>query len=277
MGKRVASQQEMIPRNSFYLVQVVVFRLPATFNSQSIDGSCEQNTFSHCMYRRRHFVSTSHMMSNAHAWLKSEKIHRPSKRTKRQVQGNLSLTSRGYTSWTSRRSQRGQYRETCRGNVDYRISGIPHSTVQKEDSNRKETVKRLIQQFENHPNRNCCCKTFNKIEEINPFSKDSKDWITDMGNTEYFELCDTSSKIQCPDCAPCTGKLASYTAHVASAGSLQKGIDRWKMIRRADNFWLCHQKESFPRCQTWTIYAADHVLQSTWYVEESPQQQEWSL
>ena len=31
-------RQEMIPTNSFYLVQVVVFRLPATFNSQAIDG-----------------------------------------------------------------------------------------------------------------------------------------------------------------------------------------------------------------------------------------------
>ena len=38
-------------------------------------------------------------------------------------------------------SQRGKYWETCRGNVDYRIPGIPHSTVKKENSNRKETVK----------------------------------------------------------------------------------------------------------------------------------------
>ena len=33
------------------------------------------------------------------------------------------------------------------------FKGFPHSTVQKEDSNRKEIVKRLIQQFEIHPNR----------------------------------------------------------------------------------------------------------------------------
>ena len=38
MGKLVASQQEMISTNSFYLVQVVVFRLLATFNSQAING-----------------------------------------------------------------------------------------------------------------------------------------------------------------------------------------------------------------------------------------------
>ena len=39
-------------------------------------------------------------------------------------------------------SQRGKCRETCRGDVGYRIQGVPHSTVQKEDSNRKEIVKK---------------------------------------------------------------------------------------------------------------------------------------
>ena len=98
-------------------------------------------------------------------------------------------------------SQRGKYRETCRGNVDYRIPGIPHATVQKEDSNRKETVKRLIQQFENHPNGDSLIEDLNRTEEFNPFSEKSKELITSMGNTEYFELCETSSKIQCLDCA----------------------------------------------------------------------------
>ena len=31
-------------------------------------------------------------------------------------------------------------------------------------------------------------------------SKESKDLIADMNNTEIFELCETSSKQQCPDC-----------------------------------------------------------------------------
>ena len=38
-------------------------------------------------------------------------------------------------------------------------------------------------------------------EEFNSFSEKSKELITSMGNTEYFELCEISSKIQCPDCA----------------------------------------------------------------------------
>ena len=34
---------------------------------------------------------------------------------------------------------------------------------------------------------------FNKTEEINPFSEESKDLITDMGDTEIFELYETST------------------------------------------------------------------------------------
>ena len=39
-------------------------------------------------------------------------------------------------------TRRAKYEETRSGNVGYRIPGIPHSTVQKEDSNRKEMVKK---------------------------------------------------------------------------------------------------------------------------------------
>ena len=38
-----------------------------------------------------------------------------------------------------RESQRYQYTETCRGNVDYRIPDIPLSTVHQVDKNRKES------------------------------------------------------------------------------------------------------------------------------------------
>ena len=50
-------------------------------------------------------------------------------------------------------SSSGTGGETRGSNIDYRIPGIPHSTVQKRDTNRTETVKKLIQQFENHPNK----------------------------------------------------------------------------------------------------------------------------
>ena len=47
----------------------------------------------------------------------------------------------------------------------------------------------------------CCSRTFQKSEEINHFSRKSKDLITEMGNNEIFEFYETSSKRQCSDCA----------------------------------------------------------------------------
>ena len=97
-------------------------------------------------------------------------------------------------------SASGSYGETLSGNVDYRIPGIPHSAIQQQDTSRRETVKKLIQQFESHPNKEFFLQDLNKTEEINMFSERSKKLITDMGSTEIFELCETSSKRQCTDC-----------------------------------------------------------------------------
>ena len=72
-------------------------------------------------------------------------------------------------------------------------------TVEQVDTNRKETVRRFVEQFDNHPSRNVLLKDFEKSEEINHFSEESKDLITDMGNNEIFEFCKTSSKRQCPE------------------------------------------------------------------------------
>ena len=96
-----------------------------------------------------------------------------------------------------------QYRETCGSDhcVDFRIRGIPHSTVEQVETNRKEKVRRLLEQFESHPNWNMLLKDYKKSEEINHFSRESKDLITEMGNNEIFKFCETSSKRQCPDCA----------------------------------------------------------------------------
>ena len=54
----------------------------------------------------------------------------------------------------------------------------------------------------------------NKAGKINKLSEESKELITDMGNTEYFELCETSSKQQCPDCKIYMWKLALCVVHV---------------------------------------------------------------
>ena len=152
-----------------------------------------------------------------------------------------------------------KYKETCRGDVGYRIQGIPHSTVQKE-----EIVKRLIQQFENHLNRDSLVEDLNKTEEFNPFSEKLKELITSMGSTEYFELCEISSETQYPDCAinweagmeHCTcGKGMR-----PSERNPQLNKERYDVLSIPASLL---KKRSYPWNQTWTICAAVHVLQST--------------
>ena len=90
--------------------------------------------------------------------------------------------------------------ETGSNTVDYRIPGVPLSAVEQQDTHRKAKVKKLIEKFENHPNKESFLQDFMQTKEINKFSQESQDLIADMNNTEIFELCETSSKQQCPDC-----------------------------------------------------------------------------
>ena len=59
--------------------------------------------------------------------------------------------------------------------IDFRISGLPHSVVKQAENNR---VRELVKQIENHPQK-------------------SKKIIQDIGNVELFELFETDTKTQC--------------------------------------------------------------------------------
>ena len=86
-----------------------------------------------------------------------------------------------------------EFGETRSGNIDFRIQGLPHSTVQKEDDVRRETVQKLIHQFETHPNRESLMTDSDKNQKFNLFSERSKELIRSMTNTEYFERCEITS------------------------------------------------------------------------------------
>ena len=79
------------------------------------------------------------------------------------------------------------YGETCNNTVVYRISGVPLSAVEQQNTTRGNKVKRLIEKFVNHKQR----KSF------------IQDLIADLNNTEIFEVCENSSKQQYLDCNAC--------------------------------------------------------------------------
>ena len=91
-------------------------------------------------------------------------------------------------------------RETCRGKIDFRIQGLHHSAGQEHDHIRKQAVQKLIHQFENHPNKEALQADTQQNSAFNPFSEHSKDMMYSMGSMEYFEICEITPNIPCPNC-----------------------------------------------------------------------------
>ena len=90
-------------------------------------------------------------------------------------------------------SESKRYGETCNNTVDYRISGVPLSSVEQQDTTRENKVKKLIEKFENQ-HKESFHQDLRHTQKINKFSEQPKDLIADINNTEITELCENSSK-----------------------------------------------------------------------------------
>ena len=99
----------------------------------------------------------------------------------------------------------GTYNESCRGEIDFRIEGLPHPTVQEQDHTRKETVQKLIHQFETHPNR-ALRVDLKQNHGLNSFIEQPMEMIYSMRNTEYVEMCEITPTVQCHNCMTCWTK-----------------------------------------------------------------------
>ena len=67
--------------------------------------------------------------------------------------------------------------------IDFRISGLPHSVVKQAENSR---VRELVKKIENHPHRQDLQADLQQNNAYNPFSEKSKKMIKDMGNVELF-------------------------------------------------------------------------------------------
>ena len=115
---------------------------------------------------------------------------------------NTSNTNERQSEVTSAKhgARRGANEDDTLPKVDYRIQGLPHSTVEQEENTRKLAVNRLIHQFQTHPDRDALKANPQQNQAYNPFSEKSKDMIHSMEDVEYFEMCEIPLKIQCPHC-----------------------------------------------------------------------------
>ena len=82
-------------------------------------------------------------------------------------------------------------------NIDFNISGVPNAMVKRSHG---IGVHNLIQQIENHPQRQALQSDLQQHQAFNPFSEESKDAIMAVGNTELCERVDVEPKSQCRAC-----------------------------------------------------------------------------
>ena len=79
-------------------------------------------------------------------------------------------------------------------NIDFNISGVPNAMVKRSHG---INVHNLIQQIENHPQRQALQSDLQQHRAFNLFSKESKDAIRAAGNIELCELLDVEPEAQC--------------------------------------------------------------------------------
>ena len=85
--------------------------------------------------------------------------------------------------------------------MDYRISGVPLSAVEQQDTTRENKVKKLIEKFENHKHKGIIPSGLEPDAENQQVQQRIAGFDrADLSNTEICELCENSSKQQCIDC-----------------------------------------------------------------------------
>ena len=82
-------------------------------------------------------------------------------------------------------------------NIDFNISGLQNAMVKRSHG---FNVHNLIQQIENHLQRQALQSGLQQHQEFNLFSEESKDAIMAVGNTELCEIVDVEPKSQCRAC-----------------------------------------------------------------------------
>ena len=129
--------------------------------------------------------------------------------------------------------------------IDLNIPGLPHSTVKQLHG---ASVQYLIQKIENHPHRHALQSDLQQRQQFNPFSKESKDMIHDVGNIELCELLDVVPNAQCKVCLSYwdVGIVYCTCGHFLRDGT-EENKKFVKYTRSLLDSQLLHQEGATPR------------------------------
>ena len=127
-----------------------------------------------------------------------------------------------------------------------RRTSLQHSrttTFCSETSTRRQ--QDLIQKIENHPHRHALESDLQQRQQFNPFSKESKDMIREVGNIELCELLDVEPKAQCKIFLSYwdVGFVYCTCGHFLRDGTEEKK----KFVNYTLDSQLLHQERATPR------------------------------
>ena len=77
--------------------------------------------------------------------------------------------------------------------IDLRVPGLSHAVVKEAEHLR---VQALVKKIESHLHREALQADMQQNNVYNSFSNNSKAMIRELGNAEFFELCETIPRIQ---------------------------------------------------------------------------------
>ena len=111
------------------------------------------------------------------------------------------------------------------------------------------SVRDLIQKIENHPHRHALQRDLQQRQQFNPFSKESKDMIRDVGNIELCELLDVEPKSTVQSMSVILGRrhrLLHVRALLAKRNGGEQEICKVHSRSPLDS-QLLHQERATPR------------------------------
>ena len=151
-------------------------------------------------------------------------------------------------------------------NIDFRVPGLSDSVVKEAQHIR---IQELVQPIENHPHRAALQADLQQNNVCNPFSKNSKEMIRELGNVELFELCETTPRVQFSQCLLHWKQGIVYCACGQSLTYSESRRNSNK--RRLDAISIpdyVMKKRRYPWCSTWQNQRTKRILYSLGCVEE---------
>ena len=134
-------------------------------------------------------------LKHGHNWTKGNVHDRTAKLVESSTHTVQEFESSGHLDTAS--SNANKVNLVNEENIDFNISGVPNAMVKRSHG---INVHNLIQQIVNHPRQQALQSDLQQHQAFNPFSKESKDAIMAVGNTELCEIVDVELKSVCRAC-----------------------------------------------------------------------------